>query len=103
MKQSSQWVSQRKLAKPGLHVQNIPTQGAQEELKDKTPCDVENIDDGEEAQQEQCKANVEGPGFKSFAGSSLDEAHKSSTWAWQQWQLTKTIQERNQCMWLVMI
>jgi len=73
VKQSSQWVSQRKLAKPGLHVQNIPTEGAQEEPKDKTPCDVENIDDGEEAQQEQCKANVEGPGFKSFAGSSLDE------------------------------
>ena len=51
----------------------MQTKEAQEEPASKTPCDVAGMDNGEKAQQEHYKANIEGCGIRSFTGNSLDE------------------------------
>ena len=63
----------RKVSQPCLDVQDIQTKEAQEEPASKTPCDVAGMDNGEQAQQEHYKANIEGCGIRSFTGNSLDE------------------------------
>ena len=51
-----------KVSQPCLDVQDMQTKEAQEEPASKTPCDVAGMDNGEKAQQEHYKANIEGCG-----------------------------------------